>query len=132
MRRHVSDLAWRPIIQSGQIRNLSQSQLSSDITICPWSLGGISVVFPPHFRPVLLFVIQCEHYSDRWSLSSHIIDSLDDGERSESFGLLTRESTLRSSKNSLEVMVRAEDQEMEECDSANNEDSGFTSIKVNY
>ena len=74
---------------------------------------------------------QCEHHSDRWSLSSHIIDSLEDRERSEGSGLLTRESTLRSSKNSLEVMVRAEDQELEESDSANNEDSGFTSIKVN-
>ena len=42
---------------------------------------------------------------------------------------LTRDSTLRSSRNSLEV--RGDELELEESDSANNEDSGFTSIKVN-
>ena len=48
---------------------------------------------------------------------------------------LTRENTLKSSRNSLEVRDQSPPLNlnidmMEDSDSANNEDSGFTSIKV--
>ena len=71
------------------------------------------------------FHSECER-GDKYSLSSQIIDNLEERERPLT---LTRDSTLKSSKNSLEV--RPDEPELEESDSANNEDSGFTSIKVN-
>ena len=72
---------------------------------------------------------------------SEIINGIDETRRSESAYFhrvystsLTRESTLKSSKNSLEVEIPAQniqhDNEQEDSDSGNNEDSGFTSIKV--
>lgn len=89
-RRHASDLAWRPLIQSGNIQE--------------------------------------------------IIDGLDCKRRSESayfnkHNNLSRDSTLKSSRNSLEV--RADSPifpgvDVDDSDSVNNEDSGFTSIKGNF
>ena len=71
---------------------------------------------------------------------SEIIDGIDETRRSESAYFnrrsptstcLTREETLRSSKSSLEVRESPlPNLEIEDSDSVNNEDSGFTSIKV--
>ena len=71
---------------------------------------------------------------------SEIIDGIDETRRSESAYFnrrsptstcLTREETLRSSKSSLEVRESPlPNLEREDSDSVNNEDSGFTSIKV--
>ena len=72
--------------------------------------------------------------------SSEIINGIDETRRSESAyfnrrsptsSCLTREETLRSSKSSLEVRESPlPNLEIEDSDSVNNEDSGFTSIKV--
>ena len=74
------------------------------------------------------------------SFFSEIIDGIDETRRSESAYFnrrsptstcLTREETLRSSKSSLEVRESPlPNLEIEDSDSVNNEDSGFTSIKV--
>ena len=94
-RRHASDLAWRPLIQSGNIQEI---------------IGG-----------------------------------LDAQKRSESAYFhplphLSRDSTLKSSKNSLEVRddspisvpLNGASADVDDSDSINNEDSGFTSIKGNF
>jgi hypothetical protein len=89
-RRHASDLAWRPLIQSGNIQEI---------------VGG-----------------------------------LDSRKRSESayfhpFPNLSRDNTLKSSKNSLDVRDDSpilHNIDVDDSDSINNEDSGFTSIKGNF
>ena len=89
-RRHASDLAWRPLIQTGNIQEI---------------IGG-----------------------------------LDSRKRSESAYFhpvpnLSRDNTLKSSKNSLEVRDDSpilHNVDVDDSDSINNEDSGFTSIKGNF
>ena len=86
---------------------------------------------------------QCSHPTSICYLLrffSEIIDGIDETRRSESAYFnrrsptstcLTREETLRSSKSSLEVRESPlPNLEIEDSDSVNNEDSGFTSIKV--